>query len=141
MNLIEDKIEEVAELLICGDLCFINIKTGEIENFPYKSEFNNEEDPWQDTKDRIIQEFDNYVKCEPLDKDEYFKIIELFIDSIGNENRKARFKKALTKPKPYIHFNDLIDSYSDLKKEWTEFRLNKYKERVSNKLRNANGSS
>lgn len=54
----ESQLSEIADLLLCGQLCFVNKIDGSIEHFPQRIDlFMDEKDPWKEIKDKIDRDF------------------------------------------------------------------------------------
>jgi len=118
----ETNIREMAELLLCGQVCFLNIHTGEFDYHPEEMDFFPDEDnPWQEVIDKIENNWDDYIQIEPMNSNQSYAVMESFVDQLEGNGFQKKLLTALNRPKPFRNFNYLIHE-SDFRQEWFDFR-------------------
>jgi hypothetical protein len=122
MKVKEANIREMSEHLLCGNLCFLNIKTGDFEYHPAEMDFfSDEENPWQDVKDKMENNCDDYIRIEPMNSNQSYVVMESFAEQLEADGFRKKLFAALSRPKPFRNFNYLIHE-SDFRQEWFGFR-------------------
>ncbi|MBI1308106.1 MAG: hypothetical protein GC181_15990 [Bacteroidetes bacterium] len=140
MSLTEKQIEEIAELLETGMVCYIHRITGEIESLP-KTEENefffsaDEELPWQDVLDKIEKDRDNYHIIEGMQSSEAFEVMQNFADQITDNYFRDKIYRILSNKNPFRHFKTLIDS-SPYRQHWFDFKKLAYIDFVRKQVSN-----
>ena len=129
MKLSEENLKEIAGLLDTGMDCFYHLPTGQIEYHPDLNDPYFEPEFWTDVIEKIKNEEENYVRFEKMDSYESYRVMEDFASSLEDYNFKNQLLLALTKPKPFRNFKNLIDS-SDFRNEWFAFKDRVYIEFV-----------
>ncbi len=134
MKVKEQTIRELAELLLCGQLCYVNIKTGTFEHHPMQMDyFMDEENPWQEVMDKLEQNREDYIRIEPMDATKSFAVMEDFSERLPPEGFRNRLLTALRRPKPFRNFNHIIHE-SEFRQEWFDFREERNIEWVKEQL-------
>lgn len=126
----EEVITEVADLLSCGMVCFINPETLEFDFIPknlYEEYGHYGEDEYNDIIQEMNDTIESWEKCiriDPPESWESFKIMENFIDCcIPDSNRiKDRLINAISRKSPFRNFSFVIDN-STYRKKWYDFRV------------------
>jgi len=119
----KDKIHEIAELIDCGNLCFFNKKNGDIAYYPLETDLIfDEEDPWQEMKDKVDMYFDDYIRCEPMDSHHSLRVMENFINTIDSNRMKSQLMGALNKSKPFRNFKHVIDNSGKYRQQWFDYK-------------------
>lgn len=122
MKVKEENIREIAELILCGHLCFLNIITGDFEYHPEEMDFFiDEENPWQEVIDKIENNWDDYIRIEPMNSTQSYAVMESFAEELELNGFGKKLLNALNRPKPFRNFNYLIHE-SDFRQEWFDFR-------------------
>ncbi len=122
MKFKEANIREMAEHLLCGNLCFLNTITGDFEYHPAEMDlFPDEENPWQEVIDKLDNNWDDYIRIEPMNSSQSFAVMESFADQLEADGFRKKLLAALSRPKPFRNFNYLIHE-SDFRQEWFDFR-------------------
>ena len=116
-------IKEIAELIDCGHLCFLEKKTGKIEYYPEEIDlFFDEENPWQDIISKIESDKNSYIRIEKMNSNQSFRVMEAFLGNIKSEPLREKLDTALRAPKPFRKFKYLIDN-SDYRQNWFDFKF------------------
>lgn len=125
MKISKTKILEIAEWLLCGEKCFINKLDGSVINIPHDMDdfYRDEENPWQDEMDKIDQNFENYIKCEPMESHQTFEVMKEFIGLVKSDILIEKLIPALNSPKPFRNFKYLIETSEEYRQKWFDFRL------------------
>jgi len=119
----EENIKEIADLIDCGHICFLNKKDGSFEYHPKEIDlFFDEENPWQDIIDRIENNLDDYLKIEQMDSNQSFQVMELFIEKVKSDELRGKLVNTLNRPKPFGNFKYLIDN-SEYRQHWFDFKF------------------
>ena len=123
MNYSDKTIKEIADLIDCGHLCFLNKKNGNIEYHPKEMDlFYDEENPWQDVIDKIENNRNEYIRIEPMDSNQSFRVMEYFIEKIDSEQLREKLVITLNRPKPFRNFKYLMDN-SKYRQNWFDFKF------------------
>jgi hypothetical protein len=133
--LLSDELKkEIADLLDSGMICFYHINKGELEYYPdellgesFESEL------WEETMDKIERDYDSYIKFEGMDSSKSFRMMEGFINLIGDTKLKSGLFAAIHSRKPFQQFKHLLLSYPDLRQQWFDYkqkRLTEYVEEI-----------
>ena len=134
MTLTEEEIAEIAENLEMGMVCFYHRQTGEIEYFPDNDSLYYDPEPWQETIDKIDNDWGNYERFEKMDSTEGFRVMEDFADSLDDSHFKNRIFDQLSRRKPFQNFKNLID-FSPYRQDWFAFKKQAYIEFVKQQLK------
>ncbi|MEP6262840.1 MAG: UPF0158 family protein [Gillisia sp.] len=112
----------MAELLLCGQICFLNIRTGEFDYHPCEMDFfPDEENPWQEVIHKIQNNWGDYIRIEPMNSNQSYTVMESFADQLEAHGFRKKLLTALNRPKPFRNFSYLIHE-SDFRQEWFDFR-------------------
>ena len=138
MNLKEANIREMAELLLCGQICFLNFRTGEFDYHPSEMDFfPDEENPWQEVIDKIENNWGDYIRIEPMNSHQSYAVMESFAYQLEADGFRKKLLTSLNRPKPFRNFNYLIQE-SDFRQEWFDFRQERniewVREQISGKV-------
>ncbi len=136
-------IKEIAQELDCGFDCYYNIKTDEIIAIPNFSQFSDEEDfkeAFSDNLEKVKKHNTDFIKFEPLESFESFKIMELFVEQLTDQNLKSELKNILANKKPFQNFKHKID-HSEFRQNWFEFKKSELEKIVENQLNSGKASA
>ena len=131
-----DMIKEIAQELDCGFDCYYNFKTNEIVSIPSFSQFSDEEDfkaAFSESLDKVEKHKADFIKLETLESFESFKIMELFVEQLSDQNLKSELENILENKKPFQNFKHKVD-HSDFRQNWFEFKQKELEKRVENEL-------
>jgi ribosomal protein L11 methylase PrmA len=129
-------IREIAQELDCGFDCYFNLKTNDIIGIPNFSQFSDEEDfkeAFRENLEKIQKHKKDFIKFEVLESFESFKIMELFVEQLSDENLKSELENVLTNKKPFENFKYKID-HSEFRQSWFDFKQKELEKRVENEL-------
>ncbi|WPR74760.1 UPF0158 family protein [Algoriphagus sp. NG3] len=129
MELTQQHIEEIAELLECGMVCYFHKPTGEIEWHPDPDNPFFEPEPWEDLFGKIDSDLGNYMRFQQMDSREAFQVMEDFANSLTNASFRDHLLEQLSARKPFQNFKYVIDS-SKYRQDWFDFRRQAYIEFV-----------
>lgn len=132
VNISPETIKEIAEELDMGMKCFYHIPTGELESFPdeLKGHAGMDDELWEDTINKIDENFHEYIRFEGMESDESFGIMEDFVAEIADERIRQRFEDAIGYRKPFQNFKHLLLSYPDLREQWFAYKNQRFIEFV-----------
>jgi len=96
---------------------YIDKQTGEI-----LVTFEDYDEPEQEeVLEQIRDDWDRYLKIEPIGSREGFRIMERFVESLPDgENRNLLFK-VLSWKKPFSNFKSALCGMGDLRQHWFDF--------------------
>jgi hypothetical protein len=125
MKLTNKQISEIAELLDTGLICFIHQPTGKIDYHPDPLDPYFDPEPWQETMDKIEENWDDYERIDKMDSHSAFQVMEEFADSINEQRFKERLHIILSRPKPFANFKAEVET-SPYRKDWFDFKKESY---------------
>lgn len=135
-NLKQNIIKQIAQELDCGFDCYYNSKTDEIVAIPSFAQFSDEEDfkeAFSESLEKVEKHKTDFIKFETLESYESFKIMELFVEQLYDQNLKSELENVLANKKPFQNFKHKID-HSDYRQNWFDFKQNELEKRVENEL-------
>jgi hypothetical protein len=138
INITTKQIENIAESLDSGMCCYYNLKTKEIKEIPNFDNWMSDEEPWQEDIDKIEENWEDYLKIEPMGSKSSFQVIVDFIETVENETLKENLIKSINKPKPFRNFKWEIDKSGEFRKKWFDFKKLKYISWVNSKVKEEN---
>ena len=109
----EALVKDIAQNIVCGLICHLNMDTLETEAYPQNSEIDlrdEEEEEEESDKEEKPQylEWDNVLTFEPLESRESFRIMENFAAQIDNPKVQSTLTDILNRRKPFANFNSYI---------------------------------
>lgn len=123
MKYSDKTISEIADLIDCGFICFLEKANENIEHYPKEEDlFDDEEGPWQDVINKIEENPDDYIEIEQMDSKQSFRVMENFTEEVKSVSLQGKLANALSRPKPFQNFKYLIDD-SDYRQDWFDFKL------------------
>jgi len=133
MDKIDKKIiNEIAQNLEIGDICYFNYKTNKVISIP------DIDDDWDETEfedlfkadlKKIKKQKKDLIKIEPLESYESFKIMEQFVEQITDQVYKSQLEDLLQRQKPFQNFKHSIEQ-SKFRQAWFDFRLAQFEKKV-----------
>lgn len=132
-NIPEKVINEIAELIDCGLICFLNPETLEIETILGESYYND----YSDMRNEVFSKIDNWPQCieiVPPESWEGFDIMEKFALSLPEtSNMRQKLLYALERERPFSHFKEIVET-SEYRSLWFEFKHKQLMELVRYQL-------
>ncbi|MCL7765425.1 UPF0158 family protein [Polaribacter sp. Z014] len=117
-------IKEIAQDLDCGYECYYNFKTHEIIAIPDFSQVFDEEEfkeAFGETLKKVKQQKADFLKIEPLESFDSFKIMEHFVAQLTDQNFKLELEAVLQRKKPFQNFKHQIEQ-SNFRQDWFDFK-------------------
>lgn len=136
-------IKKIAQELDSGFNCYYNSKTDEIVAIPNFSQFSDDEDfkeAFSDSLEKMEKHKADFIKIETLESFESFKIMELFVEQISDQNLKAELENVLANKKPFQNFKHKVD-HSDFRQHWFDFKQSELEKIVETKLNTGKASA
>ena len=130
-------IKEIAQQSDCGFECYYNSKTDEIVEIPNFSKFLDKEEfkeAFSDSLEKVEKHKKNFIKIETLEGFQSFKIMELFVEQLSDQNLKLELENVLANKKPFQHFKYKVE-HSDFRQNWFDFKQKELEKRVENVLK------
>jgi len=128
-NLKQNIIKNIAQELDCGCDCYLNVKTNEVIAIPGNIYTSDQED-----FTRIENNRTDFIKFDVLESYESFKIMELFVHQLTDENLKAELREVLKDKKPFQNFKNKIDQ-SHFRQDWFDFKQREIEKKVATELK------
>ncbi len=141
MKLTEEIIREISENLDLGMRCFYHLKTGEIETIPDFTRadwFGCDTEPWQETLDKIDENWGSYFEFEKMTSHESFEIMADFAKTVDNQKLQEKLYMALNKSKPFRNFKWEIDDSGAYRQKWFDFKNQRLIEFVKTQIEEHN---
>lgn len=128
-NLKQNIIKNIAQELDCGCDCYLNVKTNEVIAIPGNIYTSDQED-----FTRIENNRTDFIKFDVLESYESFKIMELFVHQLTDENLKAELREVLKDKKPFQNFKNKIDQ-SHFRQDWFDFKQREIEKKAATELK------
>lgn len=119
-------IKEIAGSIGSGLVCFVNLDTVEMEDFP--KELLDDPEEFEAMTGESLENLNfkhtNWEKCvrfDPLESFESFNIMREFVDSLVDKGLMDKLNKALNDRKPFANFKAIIDN-SYYRQNWFHFK-------------------
>ncbi|AUS06868.1 hypothetical protein JJL45_11890 [Tamlana sp. s12] len=142
-NLKQNIIKNIAQELDCGFDCYFNVKTSEIISIPGIS-YVSDQDDFKKSFEQDFKSIENnttdFIKFAVLESFESFKIMELFVQQLTDQNLKAELGKVLENKKPFQNFKSKVDQ-SNFRQNWFDFKQKKIEKKVETELKTNKASS
>ena len=129
-------ITEIAQELDCGNDCYYNSKTNEIVSIPDFSQISDEEEfkeLFRENLTKVNNEKKDFIKFEVLESFESFKIMELFVEQVTDQNFQSKMENILHRKNPFQNFKHSIDN-SNFRQKWFDFKQNELEKIVKSQL-------
>ena len=136
-------IKKIAQELDSGFNCYYNSKNDEIVAIPNLSQFSDDEDfkeAFSDSLEKVKKHKTDFIKIETLESFESFKIMELFVEQMSDQNLKAELENVLANKKPFQNFKHKVD-HSDFRQHWFDFKQSELEKIVETKLNSGKASA
>lgn len=138
MKLSQKQINNIAQTLDMGLVCYIHKETGEVKEMQTEesAEMGGVEEEWKEEMEVIEKEPDKWVLIEAMMSGDSFRIMEDFADQVRNKGLKNHLIEKLNNRRPFANFKRTIDN-SDVRDEWFEFKQKGYEAWVRHELRHS----
>ena len=136
-NLKQNIIKNIAQELDCGCDCYLNVKTDEVIAIPrniYVSDHDDFTKAFEEDFTRIENNKTDFIKFDVLESYESFKIMELFVHQLTDQNLKAELGNILENKKPFQNFKNKIDQ-SHFRQDWFDFKQREIEKKVATELK------
>ena len=127
----EETVREIAEMLDCGHVCYLNPDTNETVFIPNPASWEYFEEPDMVTKElEKVDSWEKRIKLTPPESFESFQFMESFIEELPESESTLRNKliSALSHSHPFARFKAAIDN-CPYRQEWFDHKqrcLEKY---------------
>ena len=136
-NIEQNIIKNIAQELDCGFDCYLNVKTNEVIAIPgisYISDLDDFEEAFEEDFTRMENNKTDFIKFDVLESFESFKIMELFVHQLTDQNLKAELGNILENKKPFQNFKNKIDQ-SHFRQDWFDFKQKEIEKKVATELK------
>ncbi len=136
IELSEKQINEIAEWLDVGHICYIRITTGEIITKMDPDHWPNSESQFFDDEDFENPDSynDDYIEITPMQTHESFSIMESFIETVTDIKLKSLLYVAISRKRPFANFKNIIDQSGSFRQDWFDYKKLKLIEYVKNEI-------
>ena len=120
----EETVREIAEMLDCGHICYLNPCTKETVFVLNPASWEYFEDSEMDAKDlEKVDSWEKFIKLAPPESFESFKFMESFINELpkGETSLRNKLVWALSHSHPFARFKAVIDS-CPYRQEWFDYK-------------------
>ncbi len=135
-NIPQTVITEMADLIDCGMVCYLNLDTMEMKYAPNSLDMRFTEwkyEDWQEVYD-TVDGWNNTVTITAPEGHESFKYMVRFVDEcITDRKLKASLLRAIDGRKPFAHFNAIVHN-SSCREDWFAFKRKCLEEYVRDEL-------
>ncbi len=136
MKLTSKQINEIAQELEAGMKVYINRNNHEIRTILDWDDVLDTE-PWDEEKEKIEKEWEDYAIIEKMESREAFGIMEDFVDWLDDEKMKEDLTKILSRKSPFANFKAEVEA-SEYRNKWFDYRTEKFEEYVREQLKYKN---
>lgn len=139
-SLTDEEILEITTELELGLLVYFHKKTRKIVSLPdFEVHYFTveDEDLWPGKKEVEGNE-EEYIKFEPWDSDDSYRVRKDFACQLDDEDLKKRLLKALNNRKPFRNFGYEIDDSGPYRQQWFDYSRMRYLKNVRRQLNFAN---
>lgn len=132
----EAQINDIAQNCLIGMLSFVHKETLEIVVYPdirHIIEFDENDELWAETTEKLDENIMDYVRIEPMESYESFKLRENFVTVVDDASLQNDLIAALERRKPFRNFKHVVD-HSNYRQAWFAFELEQTMEYVKQNL-------
>lgn len=129
MKLSENTVREIADWLQCGMECWIHKLKGTMYFLPNLDDPYFDPSQWEDILTDVRGHEDEYLVFQTMDSKHSFRIMQHFALSLGEGSIRNDLEQALSRPRPFHHFNSRIEG-SPMRTEWANYKFNAHMEWV-----------
>ncbi len=131
----EKIIEEIADYLDSGLICYLHLKTHEIEVvLDFDSWEYSDEEPWQEIIEKIDNNLNDYLEFSTMSSNESFRVMEDFAETVEDDIVRNKLFRALGANKPFRLFKWEVESSNWLRDRWHEYKNKRYIEFVKKQI-------
>jgi len=123
IKLTEAQIDNIAQEVEIGMVCYIHKETGEMVSFPDEMRGNEpEEEFWGEDMAKVEENYDSYVRVEGMHSSDAYKVMERFAETVEDEALGRRLIRALNRRGPFQNFKYEIDESGEYRQKWFDFK-------------------
>lgn len=134
VKLTKEQVEEIADNLDVGMVCYVNKLTAEVTITPDFDSGYVDEELWQDILDELEENWDLYVKITKMESHESFEIMADFAEYVDSRELRDNIKNSLNRKHPFQNFKWVIDNSGPYRQKWFDFKKQRLIEWVKNQL-------
>jgi lactoylglutathione lyase len=123
MDITKLDINDIAQNIDMGMLCFIHKETLELVHYPDPEQFYDDiEEHWGEDIKKIEANRDDYVRIKKMDSRASFRIMEDYTATIKNKKLQSQLFNALSNRKPFRNWKHIIDHQDEERENWFKFK-------------------
>jgi Uncharacterised protein family (UPF0158) len=139
----EALIAKVEEDLMNEYYVYYHLETGKWVSYPddiYICFIEEDEEAieFERLKEEVESDLNAYMEIRKISSHDSFRVMEAFAENITNEKLQKRLFAALSGPKSFRKFKDIIDDCDDERQQWFRFRDKAERDRLVDELENMN---
>ena len=131
------QINEIAQEIDCGNLCYLNLKTSKLIFTPdFDSNIYADKEFYEEELEELENNWGDYAVIEKPSSNVSFNIMVDFTEQLEENNplRNILFN-ALNKKKPFSQFKFEIDNSGEYRQKWFDFKQQKLENWVVEKFK------
>lgn len=133
-------LNEIAQDISCGNICYYNPKTNELITMPDFSKAIDDVEPYfEEEIKKIKKQKSDLIKFEPLKSAESFRIMKEFVAQLEPGFFQSKLENVLSAHKPFKQFKIEIDR-SDHRDDWFAFKQKAIEKMIEEELNSADNS-
>ncbi len=136
MKLSEKDIDNIAQYLDTGMICYLNRETGEVREMLNLDEVYDCREHWEESLNEIKRDWKDYAIIEKMSSREAFDIMRTFAESLPSSGIKSKLFNALEKKGPFRNFKHIVDNGGDIREQWFAHKSRAYRNYVRYELKN-----
>ncbi|HTE27161.1 UPF0158 family protein [Flavitalea sp.] len=123
MKVSKEILNDIADSLEAGQICYLHKETLEIIQFPDKDKDLYEDmEVWQEEIDKVFDDREKYIEIKGMVSSESFSVMENFVLSLEDNFVKSRLLQAIEGHKPFANFKHQIANAGEYRELWFKFR-------------------
>ncbi len=120
-------VKDIADSLGAGEVVFVNPENLEIDHIPIDYEiYTDDLEPEYKFDYKRVKK---WIKIEPLESRESYKIMESFVESLPEGKEKNKLANAVGGYKPFANFSRLIHNSRE-RENWFKYRICRFEKYV-----------
>lgn len=132
--LTEEEIDNIAESLDAGMVCFVHRKNKTLIEIPEQAMDDDPDGFWKKDLREVEKNAKHYVEIERMDSNEAFRVMADFARTISDDNFRRRVDRALSQRKPFQNFRYEIDNSGTYREQWFDYKKQRLVEWVKSIL-------
>lgn len=121
LKLEDTKINEIAQELDTGFLCFIHKQTLELVTLPDQDNPYFDPTAWDEPLDIVDKNPGDYVEIERMDGRSSFEVMEDFAEEVTDPEISRKLFRVLSRKRPFANFKYWVEEFG-IREDWFAFK-------------------